>query len=107
MSRFNVRAISEPSPVALPPPIQNKQPSAYAAMNKKGGAGAAPMISPSTGTVVVEPKKGGRLTKDDVRRQKMDLADAAVVALVSNKPTRNKIREYMTGRIAILNAEKR
>lgn len=105
MSRFNVRAISETAPPP-PPPIQNKQPSAYAAMSKKGGAGSAPVISPSTGNVVVEPKKG-KPTKDDIRRQKMDLADAAVVALVSNKPTRAKIREYFEGRIATLNAEKR
>jgi phage terminase large subunit-like protein len=75
-------------------------------MNRKGGAGSAPSISPSTGNVVIEPKKG-RPTKDDIRRQKMDLADAAIVALVSNKPTKAKIREYFEGRIAHLNAEKR
>jgi hypothetical protein len=73
---------------------------------KHGGAGAAPTPSPSTGNVVVEPKKG-KPTKDDLRRQKMELADAAIVALVSNKPTRAKIREYIEGRIATLNAEKR
>lgn len=105
MSRFNVRAITEAVP-PLPPPIQNKKPSAYDAM-RRGGAGHAPASSPTTGAVMAEAAKKGRLTKDDVRRQKMDLADAAIVALVSNKPTRNKIREYMTGRIAILNAEKR
>ena len=105
MSRFNIRAITEATPAPLPPPIQNKQPSAYAAMNKKGGAGAVPTISPS-GNVVIEPKKG-RPTKDDIRRQKMDLADAAIVALVSNKPTKAKIREYFEKRIALLNEEKR
>jgi hypothetical protein len=105
MSRFNVRAITEAAPAPLPAPIQNKQPSAYAAMNKKG-AGSAPSISSSTGNVVIEPKKG-RPTKDDLRRQKMDLADAAIIALVSHKPTKAKIREYFEGRIAVLNAEKR
>ena len=105
MSRFNVRAITEAAPAPLPPPIRDKKPSAYAAMNKRGGAGSAP-ISSSTGNVVIEAKKG-RPTKDDIRRQKMDLADAAIVALVSNKPTKAKIREYFEGRIAHLNAEKR
>jgi len=75
-------------------------------MMAKGGAGSAPIISHSTGNVVVEPKKG-RPTKDDIRRQKMDLADAAIVALVSNKPTKAKIRDYFAGRIAHLNVEKR
>jgi hypothetical protein len=37
----------------------------------------------------------------------MDLANAAIAALVSDKPTRNKIRDYMTKRIAVLNDEKR
>ena len=104
MSRFNVRAISETPPPPIPV-IRDKKPSAYNAM-KHGGAGAAPTPSPSTGNVVVEPKKG-KPTKDDLRRQKMELADAAIVALVSNKPTRAKIREYIEGRIATLNAEKR
>ena len=73
-------------------------------MNKKTAASWS--STPSTGNVVVEPKKG-RLTKDDIRRQKLDLADAAIVALVSHKPTKAKIREYFEGRIAHLNAEKR
>jgi len=106
MSRFNVRAITETA-APLPALIQNKQPSAYGAMRKRaGGAGSPPPMA--SGNVVVDSSaKKGRLTKDDIRRQKMDMADAAIVALVSNKPTRAKIREYMTGRIAMLNAEKR
>jgi hypothetical protein len=56
---------------------------------------------------MVEAAKKGRPTKDDIRRQKMDQASAAIVALLSNKPTKNKVREYMTGRIAQLNEEKR
>ena len=105
MSRFNVRPISVVAPPPLPE-IRDKKPSAYAAMMASGGAGTAPTISPSTGNVVVEAKKG-RLTKDDLRRQKMDLADAAIVALVNNKPTKAKIREYFMERISKLNEEKR
>jgi hypothetical protein len=56
---------------------------------------------------MVEAPKKGRPTKDDIRRQKMDMASAAIVALLSNKPTKNRVREYMTGRIAQLNEEKR
>ena len=105
MSRFNVRAITETA-APLPPPIQNKQPSAYGAMMKRaGGAGHAPVSSAAPGTA--EATKKGRPTKDDMRRQKMDQASAAIVALLSNKPTKNKVREYITGRIAQLNEEKR
>lgn len=103
MSRFNVRPITEIAPPAAPM-IQNKKPSAYAAMNRSS---APPVISSTSGNVVVEPAKRGRPSKDDVRRQKMDLANAAIAALVSDKPTRNKIRDYMTKRIAVLNDEKR
>lgn len=93
-------------PPPPPAPIPNKQPSAYGAMMKRtGGAGHAPVSSPPPGTA--EAVKKGRPTKDDIRRQKMDQASAAIVALLSNKPTKNKVREYMTGRIAQLNEEKR
>jgi len=103
MSRFNVRAITEAAPAPPPAPIQGKQPSAYGAMMKRaGGAGHA---SPASGTA--EAVKKGRPTKDDIRRQKMDQASAAIVALLNNKPTKNKVREYITGRIAQLNEEKR
>lgn len=106
MSRFNVRAITEAAPPPPPAPIQGKQPSAYGAMMKRsGGAGHAPTVSPTSG--MVEAPKKGRPTKDDIRRQKMDMASAAIVALLSNKPTKNRVREYMTGRIAQLNEEKR
>jgi len=74
-------------------------------MMKKGGAGHAPTVSPTSG--MVEAPKKGRPTKDDIRRQKMDQASAAIVALLSNKPTKNRVREYITGRIAQLNEEKR
>ena len=93
-------------PPPPPAPIQGKQPSAYGAMMKRtGGAGHAPVSSAASGTA--EAVKKGRPTKDDIRRQKMDMASAAIVALLSNKPTKNKVREYMTGRIAQLNEEKR
>ena len=103
MSRFNVRAITEVAQ-PIPTPIQNKKPSAYAAMMK---GNAPPVISSSSGNVIVEAPKRGRPSKEDVRRQKMDLASAAINVLLANKPTRNKVREYMEGRIAVLNEEKR
>jgi hypothetical protein len=37
----------------------------------------------------------------------MDMASAAISALVGDKPTKAKIRDYMTARIAQLNLEKR
>ena len=74
-------------------------------MKRAGGAGHAPVSSAASGTA--EAVKKGLPTKDDIRRQKMDMASAAIVALLSNKPTKNKVREYMTGRIAQLNEEKR
>ena len=74
-------------------------------MKRSGGAGHAPTVSPTSG--MVEATKKGRPTKDDIRRQKMDQASAAIVALLNNKPTKNKVREYITGRIAQLNEEKR
>ena len=107
MSRFNVRAITE---IAAPPVMvpRDKQPSAYDAMRRTSAKAAPPpMLSPTTGNVVIDPTKKGRPTKDDVRRQKMDMASAAITTLVGNKPTKAKIREYMTARIAQLNLEKR
>lgn len=106
MSRFNVRAITEiPAPPVMVP--KDKQPSAYDAMRRSNAKAAPPMLSPTTGNVVIDPTKKGRPTKDDVRRQKMDMASAAIGTLVGNKPTKAKIREYMTARIAQLNLEKR
>ena len=107
MSRFNVRAIIE----AAPPPVvvpKDKQPSAYDAM-KRRAAKSTPSISSVSpaGNVLVEPVKKGRPTKDDLRRQKMDMASAAIGILVESKPTKAKIREYMEARIAQLNLEKR
>jgi hypothetical protein len=107
MSRFNVRSITEiPAvPVIVP---KDKQPSAYDAMRRSTAkATPPPMLSPTTGNVVIDPTKKGRPTKDDVRRQKMDMASAAISALVGDKPTKAKIRDYMAARIAQLNLEKR
>ena len=107
MSRFNVRAIAEPIPVPIHVPM-NKQPSAYDAMRRRS-VKTAPSISSVSpaGNVVVESVKKGRPTKDDLRRQKMDMASAAIALLVESKPTKAKIREYMEARIAQLNVEKR
>lgn len=107
MSRFNVRPISEPvaAPIYVP---KDKQPSAYDAMKHRSGK-AAPFVSSVSpaGNVLVEPVKKGRPTKDDLRRQKMDMASAAIALLVESKPTKAKIREYMAARIVQLNLEKR
>jgi hypothetical protein len=52
-------------------------------------------------------KKRGRPTKDEARRHKLAMADASIQLLVEDKPTRNKIRDYMERRIMELDAEKR
>jgi hypothetical protein len=54
-----------------------------------------------------EKTKIGRMTKDDVRRHKMDLASAGIQVLIVSKPNRNKIREYIKNRILQLDDEKR
>ena len=104
MSRFNVRPIAVAAAPPAPPPIHDKKPSAYAAMRGSGSASVASMAMPderggSKGT--------GRMTKDDTRRHKMDLADARIQVLVTMKPTRAKIREYIESRIMELDNEKR
>ena len=99
MSRFNIRSISAPS-VAPPPTIADKKPSAYNAM--KHGT-VTPVAVP---TVTEEPKKKGRPSKEEVRRHKMAMASAGIALLISNKPTRNKIRNYMQSRIESLDEEK-
>jgi len=100
MSRFNIRSIAAPS-VAPPPTIADKKPSAYNAMKH----GAAPAAVP-VAAAVEEPKKKGRPSKEEVRRHKMAMASAGIALLISNKPTRNKIRNYMQSRIESLDEEK-
>jgi hypothetical protein len=105
MSRFNVRPIT----VAVAPPVmvpKDKKPSAYDAM-KHGSSSAPPVISPTSGNVVVDATKKGRPTKDEVRRQKMMMASAAITMLLADKPTKAKVREYMAARIMTLDEEKR
>jgi hypothetical protein len=107
MSRFNVRPIGVASAPTAPPPPFDKKPSAYAAM--KGGS-ANVVVHPSTESFsesAPEKTKNGRMTKDEVRRHKMDLASAGIQVLVVSKPNRNKIREYIKNRILQLDDEKR
>tara|TARA_R110000868_G_scaffold158418_1_gene386529 strand:+ start:1382 stop:1687 length:306 start_codon:yes stop_codon:yes gene_type:complete len=100
MNRFNIRSISAPL-TAAPTPIADKKPSAYHAM--KHGSPVAPIAVP---TVAEEPKKKGRPSKEEVRRHKMAMASAGIALLISDKPTRNKIRNYMQSRIESLDEEK-
>lgn len=104
MSRFNVRPIGGAGapPPPLPPP--DKKPSAYAAMKGSGSASVASMAMPDSPG---ESKPKGRMTKDDIRRHKMDLADARIQVLVTMKPTRAKIRDYIESRIMQLDDEKK
>jgi len=105
MSRFNVRPIggAGAAPPAAPP-IHDKKPSAYAAMKGSGSASVASMAIPEGPS---GSKGSGRMTKDDLRRHKMDLADARIQVLVTMKPTRAKIREYIESRIMELDEQKR
>jgi hypothetical protein len=54
-----------------------------------------------------EEKKRGRPSKEEARRHKLAMADSSIRALVEDKPTRNKIRDYLERRIMELDAEKR
>ena len=107
MSRFNIRPIGIASAPAAPPVPHDKKPSAYAAM--KGGSQNV-VVHPAMSSFsepAPEKTKKGRMTKDDVRRHKMDLASAGIQVLVVSKPNRNKIREYIKNRILQLDDEKR
>jgi hypothetical protein len=83
----------------------DKKPSAYAAM-KEGPSNMVvyPSSIPESSS---EKVKKGRMTKDDIRKHKMDLASAGIQVLVVSKPTRNKIREYIKNRILQLDDDKR
>jgi len=107
MSRFNVRPIGGAGAPPPPPSVpHDKKPSAYAAM-KSGSANVVVHPTESFSEPVVEKVKKGRMTKDDVRRHKMDLASAQIQVLVVSKPNRNRIREYIKNRILQLDDEKR
>ena len=109
MSRFNVRAVQAPIPEQAHVP-SDKKPSAYSAF--KGRSESAPaMIHTNT---IVEPEsrsergvRGGRPSKDELRRRKLDMADASIQILMVAKPNRAKIREYIQNRILALDIEKR
>ena len=107
MSRFNVRPIGIASPPPPPSVPHDKKPSAYAAMK---GSSSNVVVYPSAPTFsepAPEKVKKGRMTKDDMRRHKMDMASAGIQVLVVSKPNRNKIREYIKNRILQLDDEKR
>ena len=107
MSRFNIRPIGIASPPPPPSVPYDKKPSAYAAM--KGGSENVVVHPPTSSfeeSAAEKPRKG-RMTKDDVRRHKMDLASAGIQVLVLSKPTKNRIREYIKDRILQLDDEKR
>jgi len=108
MSRFNVRAIGGAGAPPPPPSVPyDKKPSAYAAM--KGGSENVVVHHPTSSfsEPAAEKTKKGRMTKDDLRRHKMDMASAGIQVLVVSKPNRNKIREYIKNRILQLDDEKR
>ena len=96
MQRFNVRPIPAPTPPPLPPPSK----SAYAAMH----AGPA---APSLITHVIEEKKKGRPSKDEMRKAKMAAASTEIAALLGGKHNRSKVRTYFENRITVLEEEKR
>jgi hypothetical protein len=102
MSRFNVRLCGS---AAAPPPsiITDKKPSAYSAM--KYGT-SAPPVSEFV-SEEASKSKGGRPSKDDLRKRKLAMASGQISTLVLSNPTRAKIREYMESRIAQLDEEKR
>ena len=108
MERFNVRPINVVVQPTAPPPM-NKAPSAYSAM-KHGTSHPASVSSaisvPSTEHSSSGAKKG-RPSKDELRRRKLDLADAGIQVLLVSKPNKAKIREYIQNRILQLDEEKR
>lgn len=106
MSRFNVRAIAVAGPPPPPSVPYDKKPSAYAAM-KDGPSNVVVYPSSPSSAPVTEKAKKGRMTKDDARKHKMDLASAGIQVLVVSKPNKNKIREYIKNRILQLDDEKR
>ena len=94
MKRFNVRPIPAPAPPPPPPPPSK---SAYAAMHS----------GPSLITHVVEEKKKGRPSKDELRKAKMAAASTEIAALLEGKHNRSKVRTYFENRIMVLEEEKR
>jgi hypothetical protein len=104
MSRFNIRQISAPV-VAAPAPVADKKPSAYSAM--KHGTSIPMMNTITMIPAEEETKKKGRPSKDDIRKHKLAMASDQIAVLVESKPTRNKIRDFLSSRITQLDDEKR
>ena len=109
MSKFNVRPIPPPPPPTVSVP-RDRKPTAYSAM-KGGGDVISHVGTPGTGAVAVavavEEKKRGRPSKDELRKHKLAMASAGINILMTSKPTRKKIHEYMERRILELEMEKR
>ena len=111
MSRFNVRAIAPPIVAEVIAPA-DKRPSAYSAFKGRSSSApavkASPVMEPEGGGGRAERRTGGgRPTKDELRKRKLDMADASIQVLMIAKPNRTKIREYIQNRILALDAEKR
>jgi hypothetical protein len=63
--------------------------------------------SPPLITHVIEEKKKGRPSKDELRKAKMAAASAEIAALLGDKHNRSKVRKYFEDRIMVLEEEKR
>lgn len=103
MSRFNVKPIMS---VDLPPrpPPKDMKPNAVLAMNSVHMTRVASDETP----IDAEGKyweKSPRLTKAEKRKRKIAKASAGVKGLMALEPTKKMIEEYITHRIAELDAE--
>lgn len=104
--KFNIRSISTLSAPVGTAPIQDKKPNAYATM--KHGTSNTVHYPPTVSMEIEGTKnKGGRPTKDSIRREKMAQISSTIASLLGVKHTKTTIREYMMGRIAQLNEEKK
>lgn len=54
-----------------------------------------------------EPVKRGRPNKEDARKHKIAMASAAIAMLLSGKPKKADIRDYIAKRVATLDEEKK
>jgi hypothetical protein len=66
-----------------------------------------PTTAATAPVAVEEKKKGGRPSKEELRRHKLAMASAGIALLIEAKPTKKKIHEYMEKRILELEMEKR
>jgi hypothetical protein len=70
-------------------------------MPAAGGAGVA-----LPGAVVAAPKRAGRPSKEELRKEKLASASAAIAALAAMEPKKKDVAAFMRARIADLTAEK-